>query len=286
MDVYQAEPLLTTRYQLAEGPVWDAEAGALHFVDIKGCAVHRYALDTQALDTLDVSQNVGCFALCESGGYVLGMASGLYRYTAEGALRRIEGLRVDPMTRFNDGKCDPQGRFWAGTADLYGFDKYRGGILCCLEENERCATLAKGFSCANGLAFAGDTLYHIDSPRRRVDAYTVEESPLRLTNARVAFATDPAFGVPDGMTRDDEGMLWVAHWGGGFVGRYDPRTGALLAKVEAPASQTSSCCFGGEDMRTLFITSASVGKPKEPHAGQVFAVRLPVSGVASPRYRG
>ena len=286
MDVYQAEPLVETRYRLAEGPVWDEREQALLFVDIKGGTVNRLDRASRALTSLDVSQNVGCFALCEGGGYVLGMAAGLYRYTAKGVLRRLDCLCTDPMTRFNDGKCDPQGRFWAGTADLYGLDQYRGGVLCCLADDAHCSVLAEGFSCANGLAFAGDTLYHIDSHRRRVDAYRVEEGPLCLADARVAFAIERAYGLPDGMTIDDEGMLWVAHWGGGFVGRYDPRTGALLARVNAPASQTSSCCFGGADMRTLFITSAAEGKPDEPHGGNVFAVRLPVSGAGSPRYRG
>ncbi len=286
MDVYQAEPLLTGRYRLAESPVWDERAQALHFADIKGGTVNRLDMASMALTTLDVSQNVGCFALCEGGGYVLGMAAGLYRYAENGELRRLDCLRTDPMTRFNDGKCDPQGRFWAGTADLYGIDEYRRGMLCCLTEDTRCDVLADGFSCANGLAFAGDTLYHIDSHRHRVDAYRVRENPLRLTDARVAFAVPRESGLPDGMTLDEEGMLWVAHWFGGFVGRYDPATGALLARVEAPASQTSSCCFGGADMRTLFITSASDGKPDEPHAGNVFAVRLPVGGLPMPRYRG
>ncbi|MBE5794778.1 MAG: SMP-30/gluconolactonase/LRE family protein [Clostridiales bacterium] len=132
----------------------------------------------------------------------------------------------------------------------------------------------------------GSTVYFIDSPRRQVQRYSFDPETLTLSGGEPVIVIDPAHGLPDGMTMDQEGMLWVAHWGGGFVGRYDPATGQLLAKVEVPASQTTSCCFGGKDMRTLFITTASIGKEEEPDAGKIFTVRLPVSGVESWRFLG
>ena len=118
-----------------------------------------------------------------------------------------------------------------------------------------------------------------------VKPYRLDEDTLTLHDHRVIVPIEGNM-VPDGMTMDEEGMLWVCHWGGGFVGRYDPRDGRLLARVEIPASQCSSCCFGGPDMQTLFITCGAVNCPEESEAGKVFAVHLPYRGVESWKYRG
>ena len=216
---------------------------------------------------------------------MLGLSAGVYLRSADG--RQVEKLPAPDwtaMVRANDGKCDLAGRFFCGTSDEVE-GAAEGGLYVITPEG-RCARLLSGLRCANGLAFAGSTVYFIDSPRRQVERYTFDPETLTLTGGEAVIAVDPAHGLPDGMTMDEEGLLWVAHWGGGFVGRYDPRTGALLERVEVPASQTTSCCFGGSDMRTLFITTASVGREDEPHAGKVFAVRLPVAGVPSPKFGG
>ena len=187
------------------------------------------------------------------------------------------------MTRSNDGKCDPQGRFWCGTSDLVKGEKR--GKLYLLPGDGRCIEMLDRLEISNGLAFAGDTLYFIDSARHSVDSYRLDEDTLTLHDHRVIAPIEGNM-VPDGMTMDEEGMLWVCHWGGGFVGRYDPRDGRLLARVEIPASQCSSCCFGGPDMQTLFITCGAVNCPEESEAGKVFAVHLPYRGVESWKYRG
>lgn len=285
MEQYRAEVLIDERFQLAEGPVWEKETETLHFVDIKGCAIHRLHLPTGERSKLELCQNIGCFALRENGGYIAGLAAGVYFISRDG--KKIEKLPepdFDPMTRANDGKCDPMGRFWCGTADLVGGVKL--SKLYLLPGDGRCIEMMDGLECSNGLAFRGDKLYYIDSPRQRIDEYTMDEETLSLKNHRIVTDIPRGKMVPDGMTIDEEGMLWAAHWGGGFVGRYDPKDGKLLARVEVPASQSSSCCFGGSDMQTLFITSASQGVPEEDKAGRVFAVHLPYKGVESFRYRG
>ena len=185
--------------------------------------------------------------------------------------------------RTNDGKCDPQGRFWCGTSDLVKGEKR--GKLYLLPGDGRCIEMLDRLEISNGLGFAGDTLYFIDSARHSVDSYRLDEDTLTLHDHRVIAPIEGNM-VPDGMTMDEEGMLWVCHWGGGFVGRYDPRDGRLLARVEIPASQCSSCCFGGPDMQTLFITCGAVNCPEESEAGKVFAVHLPYRGVESWKYRG
>ena len=140
METYQAEVLVNERFHLSEGPVWDAETGVLHFVDIKGCTVNTYRLSDGQRTSTEVNQNVGCFALRRQGGYILGLTAGVYLRSEDG--RRIEKLTepvYDPMTRSNDGKCDPQGRFWCGTSDLVKGEKR--GKLYLLPGDGRCIEL-------------------------------------------------------------------------------------------------------------------------------------------------
>lgn len=285
MKEYTAQILIDERFQLAEGPVWEKETQTLHFVDIKGCAIHRLHLPTGRREKTELPQNVGCFALREKGGYIVGLAAGVYLYSADGkTIQKLAQPDFDPMTRANDGKCDPQGRFWVGTADLVGGVKK--SKLYLVDGDGSCTEMMDQLECSNGLAFRDGKLYYIDSPRQRIDEYTIDEDDLRLTDHRIVTPIPAGKMVPDGMTIDEDGMLWAAHWGGGFVGRYDPSTGELLEKVLVPASQSSSCCFGGDDMQTLFITSASQGVPDEDKAGRVFYVHLPYRGVESYKFKG
>jgi len=285
MELYRAEILIDQRNRLGEGPVWDKDNNSLHYVDIMSNTLHTMNLTTGVHTSIELTQNIGCFALRERGGYIMGLAAGIYLRNSDGThVERLPCPSFHPLTRANDGKCDPDGRFWCGSADQV--DGVLKGELYVITPDGRCAKLLDKLACANGLAFKGDQVYFIDSPRRRVEQYTFDAENLTLSDMRIAVKINPAHGLPDGMTMDTEGMLWIAHWGGGFVGRYDPATGELLAKVTVPASQSSSCCFGGEDMQTLFITSAAVGKDDEPHAGNIFAVHLPFKGVDSPRFPG
>lgn len=285
MERYQAEILVDRRHQLGEGPVWDERTGKLHYVDIMGNALYSLDVKRGERSCIGLTQNIGCFALREGGGFIMGLAAGVYLRDESGrSVQKLPRPEFDPLVRANDGKCDPDGRFWCGTSDQV--DGVLKGELYVITPDGRFAKLLDGLACANGLAFRDDQVYFIDSPRRCVERYTFDAETLTLRDRRVAVEIDSAFGVPDGMTMDEEGMLWVAHWGGGFVGRYDPATGKLLCRVEAPASQTSSCCFGGDDMQTLFITSAGVGRDDEPHGGKIFAAHLPYRGLRSPRFRG
>jgi len=285
MTLYAAECLTSHRCQLGEGPVWDAASEALYYTDILSNRLHAFDTATGNQHVIQLNQNLGCFALRQDGGFVLGMSAGVYTRSEDGQhMDKLENPQWNAMVRANDGKCDPAGRFWCGTSDEV--EGVCEGGLYVITPDGRSARLLSGLRCANGLAFSGSTVYFIDSPRRQVQRYSFDPETLTLSGGEPVIVIDPAHGLPDGMTMDQEGMLWVAHWGGGFVGRYDPATGQLLAKVEVPASQTTSCCFGGKDMRTLFITTASIGKEEEPDAGKIFTVRLPVSGVESWRFLG
>lgn len=285
MKEYRAEVFVDEKFKLSEGPVWEKETQTLHFVDIKGSTIHKVNLADGKRSALELAQNVGCFALRKNGGYIAGLAAGVYLFSEDGqSIEKLSEPDFDPMTRANDGKCDPVGRFWCGTADLVGGVKR--SKLYLLPGDGRCIEMMDGLECSNGLAFWEDKLFYIDSNRHRIDEYTIDEENLTLINHRVVTEIPRGQMVPDGMTIDEEGMLWAAHWGGGFVGRYNPKDGQLLEKVVVPASQSSSCCFGGNDMKTLFITSASLGVPDETEAGKVFAVQLPYRGVDSYRFMG
>lgn len=285
MELYHADILIDHRHILAEGPVWDSASSTLQYVDISGCALHTFDPATGKRTTLDLTQNIGCFALREGGGYIMGLAAGVYLWgAAPNDVRKLPQPDFPPIVRSNDGKCDPTGRFWCGTADH--IKGTQAGELYCILPDGRSYRMLEGLGCSNGLAFAGNKVYFIDSPRRQVEEYTLDEATMTLKDMRVVVQLSPEHCSPDGMTMDTEGMLWVAHWGAGFVGRYNPLTGELLAKVTITASQCSSCCFGGSDMQTLFITSASVNKQHEPDAGKVFSVRLPYKGVPSYKFPG
>lgn len=284
MEIFRAEVLINEKHILAEGPVWDEQEQILHYVDIKSNMVFAYDPVTGGKHGLDTNQNTGCFALRQGGGYILGLASGVYLSSSSGDLERYTDLLFDPMTRANDGKCDLYGNFWCGTADLK--DGAKKGRLYRFSPDGTVREVMDKLECSNGMAFRGDRMWYIDSMRHRVDSYHVDPETGALSDHRVVAEIRIPGIVPDGMTIDADGMIWVAHWGGGFVGRYHPETGELLARVEVPASQSSSCCFGGKDLQTLYVTTASVGKPNEPEAGKVFAVRLPYQGCMMNRYPG
>lgn len=283
MEIYHADILIDQRHILAEGPIWNKARKALQYVDITGCTLHTFDVATGHLTTERFTQNVGCFALRQGGGMILGLAAGVYLRSENPLdMHKFPGLDFDPLVRANDGKCDPKGRFWFGTADQA--DGIRRSELFCIPGDGRCIKMLDGIECSNGLAFLGDQVYFIDSPSRELLRFTLDEETMTLQDRRVAIKIDPAHGVADGMTWDEEGMLWVAHWDGGFVGRYNPKTAEMLAKVIIPASRCSSCCFGGDDMQTLYITSASVDRGHEPDAGKIFSIHLPYRGVESPLY--
>lgn len=278
---------------LGEGPVWDARAQQLLCVDITGRKIHMLDLRSGTMISAATPTMVGCVALRASGGCVAALASGLA--SVDLASGRVTPLPAPPehdpaSCRFNDGKCDPQGRLWAGTMSLHGASA--AGALYCFSEAKQSRQTLTGVSISNGLAWSADsaTLYYIDSPTRRVDAFVFDGDTAALGARRTALSLDLP-GVPDGCTIDDEGMLWIAHWDGSCVTRWDPRTGAQLARIAVPAPRVTSCTFGDADSGTLYITTARNGlSPAQlaafPDSGGIFACRPGVSGPPAVAFRG
>lgn len=267
---------------LGEGPLWFR--GTLFFVDIQAPALYGYRDGAGVVLRAPMPGHIG-FAVPWGGALLAGVGDSLCRVEpGTGRVEAVRSLGLPPHMRFNDGKCDPEGRLWAGVmANDRTLPEVRlMGALHCFEGADLAPlqTLAP-MDIPNGMAWdAKGCFYHTDSMNRRIDRYR------RLPDGSV---TDPvpavliSDGVPDGFCIDQEGMLWVAQWGAGRVQRYDPATGKELPqRVELPEKNTSCCCFGGEDMRTLYITTAE----GEGETGGLYAARPGVGGLPPYAYRG
>jgi sugar lactone lactonase YvrE len=229
----------------------------------------------------EVGEDVGTVAVRAAGGLVLATASGLYTCLDDGG-RRTLLHEVHTGGRFNDGKADPWGRFWAGTY----LDRPRGSsALYRLDPDHSLHTVATGVTCSNGIGWApdGTTMYYIDTQTGGVDVFDHDPSSGAVTGRRRLIDVDR--GWPDGMTVDVDGCLWVALWDGWGVRRYAP-DGRLLTTVEVPAQRVTSCAFGGA---TLYITTARTGLTDfgdQPGAGSVFACEPGVSGLPAGEWAG
>lgn len=278
------------RARLGESPVWEADRQTLRFTDINGCCLHRFDPRSAELDTLDLLEELGCFAPLADGSIIGALRSGIWRLRESGErelLARNPESHVE--SRFNDGSTDPRGRLLAGTIDpgragraaLYRFD--RRGLV----------RLIDGLMTSNGVAFSPDgrTLYHADTPRYVIHAYDYDLDAGVITNRRAFVRFDPSEahkGRPDGAAVDAEGCYWSALYQGARVNRYAP-SGQLLASYPIPAQSPTMPCFGGPDMKTLFVTSARDGTSEEqlaryPQSGGLFAMRVDVPGISRPLF--
>ncbi len=288
--IIDADLELDAKAVLGEGPCWDRRTSILYWVDIEEGLLHAYDPSRHADRTVPVHQPIGAVVTRASGGLILALRDGFFAFDPSSA--SLEAI-VDPeahlpTTRFNDGKCDPSGRLWAGTTGLP-----RGCALYRLDLDLSAHRMVSGVSISNGLAWSPDEriMYYVDSPTRAIVAFDYERGSGQIARRRQAFRIPEGMGLPDGMTIDEEGMLWVALWDGGLVGRWDPQTGDLVGRVRLPVSRPTSCAFGGEHLDELYITSARVGLDEaslaeQPLAGGIFKCRPGVRGGPSWDFRG
>ena len=278
---------------LGESPMWvpgrDGGADALCYVDIPGRMLHRVEPATGARTRREVHAELGSAAPMRGGGFLLALRDGLWTLGADDALARVALPPFDPATtRFNDGKCDPHGRFWVGSV----LDARTPDAALWSWDGHALVERARGVTTANGLAWSPDarTLYWSDSSGHVVYAFDADPATGAL-GARREFARfaprdrsrpDAYGGRPDGAAVDAEGCYWTAMFDGARVLRLSPR-GEVLAEVPIPARRPTMPCFGGPSLTTLYVTTASVGQPPEdasqfPDAGCVFAVEVDVPG--------
>jgi sugar lactone lactonase YvrE len=297
MEMTAPELILDARADLGEGPAWEGHSGCLYWVDIHAGYLHIFHPEDGTDSRLEIGEYIGCVAPRHQGGLILAARSGFALLDHPiSPFPLSPRLLLDPEphlpgNRFNDGKCDPSGRFLAGSMDDAEIEAT--GSLYSLNLDGSLKTLLTGTRISNGLAWSpdGHIFYFIDTPTRIVMAYDYDPATGAIANPRAAFSVPPALGWPDGMTSDRQGMLWVAMWGGARLTRWDPHTGSLLAEIPFPALNVSSCCFGGPDMTDLYVTSARKGMTADqlaqyPLSGGLFRLHTDIPGMPTFEFGG
>jgi len=287
------ELILDIKALAAEGPFWDTEKQCLYWVDILNKNVNIYSPKKNENRIIKLDQFVGTAIPREKGGLIVALQKGLYFINEDsGETQFIVDAESDiPDTRFNDGKCDSAGRLWVGTMDVN--ENQAIGSLYCLDTNLGFYKKIDGVTVSNGTAWSLDNrvMYYIDSPTKEVAAYDFDPEKAEIQKKRRIISFPDGEGVPDGMTIDSEGMLWIAHFDGSKVSRWDPNTGNMLEYISLPVEKVTSCCFGGEYLDELYITTARVGLSDEqlkeqPLAGGIFKYKTGVKGIKSYKYKG
>lgn len=286
------EPIQAVASQniLGEGPLWNVKEQAIYWVDIDGKKIQCFYPHTKKLESFDVPKKVCVLAFREKGGLVVAAEDGFYFWDSH--TQNMDFI-AHPETgktasRFNDGKVDRKGRFWAGTMTATDATS----SLYRLDTDLNVHLMEAGTTISNGVGWSPDnrSMYFVDSMRYVVNQYDFDLDSGSISRRRVFAQLDEKAGIPDGLTVDSEGYVWLAVYGGWKVLRYDP-AGRIVAKIQMPVSQPSSCIFGGDDLMDLYIPSISTGlseeqKAREPMAGDLFVVHTDVKGLPEPDFAG
>ncbi len=289
----ELELVVDAKALVGEGPVWYAPKQVLYWVDIEGAALHVHDPNGEPDAVYPVGCRVGAAVPRKSGGMVLATENGFEAYDWDTGKREpiADPESHLPNNRFNDGKCDVRGRFWAGTMSL--IKEENAGSFYVLEPDHTTRHLFGNVTTSNGLGWSPDgrTMYYIDTPTLLVEAFDFDEENGQISNRRTVLKFPDGVGRPDGMTVDAEGMLWIAHWEGGRVTRWNPADGSLLHTVHVPADRVTCPVFGGKHLDTLYITTARIrlddeALTRQPHAGGLFALRPGVQGLPSHEFSG
>jgi sugar lactone lactonase YvrE len=279
---------------LGECPVWDSKNGLLYWIDIIGKNIFKINLKNNIFSSMTLDMFVGCVALTQNSKLLVATEKGLF-------LLNEESLSIELLSnpeenkakiRFNDGKCDAQGRLWIGTTSYDESEKV--GLLYCFEKKLEIRKVLSGIIISNGITWSTDqkTMYYIDSPTRIVKAFDYNMKTGMISDERVAIVFPENEGYPDGMTTDSEDKLWIAHWGAYKVGRWDPLTGKMIDKVDVPVKRVSSVTFGGDNLDELYITTAVRGFSEnieyvdnnEIYGGMLFKIATDVKGIKTNKF--
>ncbi len=280
-----------TKSVLGEGPIWNDKKGQLYWIDIERRQLHMYTPGTGRSKSFPTNERIGTVVPVASGGALVALQNGIFTMNlSNGAMKLINNpLDTVADVRFNDGKCDPAGRFWVGSMAMN--DKQGTASLYMMNDQHQVKKILDNVTISNGIIWSLDqkTMYYIDTPTMQIQAFDFDVTTGNITNPRVVVSVPEGMGAPDGMTIDEEGMLWVGMWGGRAVARFNPENGKLMQKIEVPAVNITACAFGGAQLDTLYITTATQGMSAEqlkkyPHAGGLFAFVPGVKGVPASFY--
>mgnify|MGYP001551474579 CR=1 FL=1 len=285
-------PALEFNASLGECPRWHARERRLYWVDIDACALHRFDPAGGRNETRTFSQPVGCFAFVAGGGFVLGMKNGfalLADWDAAPAPFGEQMLAGRPDLRMNDGRTDPQGRFWAGSVNMA--KRAHDATLYRLDPDGAVTAIENSMLTCNGAAFdaTGSRFYHADTPMHALRCYDVDAQQGLLRNGRIFHQFPMGKGRPDGGSVDAEGFYWSALFDGSRVVRLSPE-GRIVQTVHLPVSRPTMVAFGGDDLRTAYVTTARTGLDKqklaeEPLAGSIFRFEVDVPGLPEQDFR-
>jgi sugar lactone lactonase YvrE len=284
--------VLDSKSSLGECPVWSAHERVLYWVDINAPSLNRFDPATGGNVAMPMPESIGSFALRAGGGFIVALRGGIWLARADGKLeRKILDAPYDPAHhRFNDGRCDPQGRFFAGTMnerrDAYSAELLRIDADCTM------TPILKDLMISNGLAWSPDgrTMYHADTPTHIVRAFDYDAATGTPSQPRVFAQWDGETDRPDGGAVDSAGNYWTEFYRGGKVLQLSPR-GETLAEYPIPTMCPTMCAFGGPDLRTLYVTSArQMREPDElarlPQSGGIFAMTVAIPGLPEPAFAG
>lgn len=281
------EIIADAKATLGECPIWDAHTQTLYWIDILDKRIYAGSDLLVELDEL-----IGCIAPRRSGGLILAQRFSFASLDLDsGKLTPLATLQEEPSNnRFNDGKCDPSGRFLAGTMDMG--EKDPCGSLYSWD-GKSVTKLLSDITVSNGLTWSPDykSFYYIDTPTHDVKAFDYDLGTGMIGNPRSAINIPKSFGWPDGMTADTQGNLWIAMWGGAQVTKWDPNTGQLLEQIPVPARNVTSCVFGGKNLNELYITSARRDLDENilaqyPLTGGLFRLQTNVEGMPTFEFEG
>jgi L-arabinonolactonase len=287
------EHVLAASNQLGESPIWSAAEGALYWVDIPKGLILRHAFATGIKSQWKLPVSIGSFAFREQGGMVVALKTGIYFFNPDkGDLEEIHSPEAHlPENRFNEGKCDPRGRFLTGTMN----ELVRGkpdGSLYRLDSRVKLDVILREITVPNGLAWSPDgrTMYFADTRRHVIFQFDYDPDDGVASGQRVFVDLSSYEGLPDGATTDVDGCLWSAMFSGGRVIRYTPK-GKIDRVIGLPVTQVNSLAFGGTDLRTLFVVTSKHllnegGLAAQPLAGDIFAIDPGVAGMIEPRFAG
>jgi sugar lactone lactonase YvrE len=285
--------VLEARAQLGESPVWSIREQVLYWVDILEPAIHRFDPVSGERWHWPMPAQIGSMGLRQAGGAVLALRNGFHLFDFEsGKLTFLTNPETDILTnRFNDGKVSPDGRFWAGTMDDRR-DRQPVAALYRLDPNSSCHRMLSGIAVSNGLAWSPDgrTMYHSDSYQQVIHAYDYNPATGTIDNRRELARPSKAIGKPDGAAVDVEGYYWSAGISAGVLNRWAP-DGRLDRQITLPCTSPTMPCFGGPDLRTIYVTSLTTGQSadrlaRKPLSGGIFAVKVDVPGVAVGLFKG
>ncbi|SDT46502.1 Sugar lactone lactonase YvrE [Mucilaginibacter mallensis] len=282
-----ADLIFDAKAQLGEGAIWNHMESKLYWVDIEGRLFNVFDPVTNQNRTYNTLKRIGTVVPTNNGQVLVALEDGIATIElTDGTITYKIDTDIHLMhnKRFNDGKCDHEGRFWVGTHSMSGVREV--SELYCISENFAMEEKVSGVSISNGIAWNADgsLMYYIDTPTGQVVQYDFDRQTGAIANKKVIITIPEEQGYPDGMTIDNEGMLWIALWDGFCVARFDPQTGEMIHKVAVPAPKVSSCAFGGDNLDTLYITTARAEMTEEelelyPLSGGVFAVKTDAKGM-------